>query len=55
VNGTVDEHAYDLRAIDTSLPFAERKSLSHINDRARAADRDPNFSSRIRDGLPGIH
>jgi hypothetical protein len=55
VNGTVDEHAYDLRAIDTSLPFAELKSLSHINDRARAADRDPNFSSRIRDGLPGIH
>jgi len=55
VNGTVDEHAYDLRPIDTSLPFAELKSLSHINDRARAADRDPNFSSRIRDGLPGIH
>jgi hypothetical protein len=55
VNGTIDEHAYDLRAIDTSLPFAELKSLSHINDRARAADRDPAFSSRIRDGLPGIH
>ena len=54
VNGSIDEHAYDLGAIDTSLPFAELKSLSHINDRARAADRDPAFSSRIRDGLPGM-
>jgi Domain of unknown function (DUF4105) len=54
VNGTIDEHAYDLRAIDTSLPFPELKQISHINDRARAADRDPNFSMRIRDGLPGI-
>jgi hypothetical protein len=54
VNGTIDEHAYDLGALDTSLPFAELKRLSHINDRARAADRDPAFSSRIRDGLPGM-
>jgi hypothetical protein len=54
VNGTIDEHAYDLRAIDTSMPFAELKPLSHINDRARAADHDPAFSSRIRDGLPGM-
>jgi hypothetical protein len=54
VNGTIDEHADELGATDTSLPFAELKQISHINDRARAADRDPAFSSRIRDGLPGI-
>ncbi len=54
VNGTIDEHAYDLKVIDTTLPFPELKRLSHINDRARAADRDPDFSIRIRDGLPGI-
>ena len=54
VNGSIDEHAYELGAIDTSLPFAELKRLSHINDRARAADHDPAFSSRIRDGLPGM-
>jgi hypothetical protein len=54
VNGSIDEHAYELGAIDTSLPFAELKRLSHINDRARAADRDPAFSGRIRDGLPGM-
>ncbi len=54
VNGSIDEHAYELGAIDTSLPFGELKRLSHINDRARAADRDPDFSSRIRNGLPGM-
>jgi hypothetical protein len=54
VNGSIDEHAYELGAIDTSMPFAELKRLSHINDRARAAGRDPAFSSRIRDGLPGM-
>jgi hypothetical protein len=28
--------------------------LSYIDYRARAADRDPAFSSRIREGIPGI-
>jgi len=54
VNGSIDEHAYELWAIDTSLPFAELKRLSHVNDRALAADRDPAFSIRIRNGLPGM-
>ena len=54
VNGTIAERVYDLRAIDTSLPFAELRRLSYIDYRARAADRDPAFSSRIREGLPGI-
>ena len=40
--------------LSASMPFVELKRLSHINDRARAADRDPAFSSRIRDGLPGM-
>src|SRR3981189_1957082 len=53
VNGSIDKHAYQLGAIDTSLPFAELKRLSHINDRARAADRNPAFSNRIHDGLHG--
>ena len=54
VNGFGDELLYERRAIDTSLPFAELKRISHINERARAADRDPEFSERIRDGLPGM-
>ena len=54
VNGTIDKHAYGLGALDTSLPFPELKRRSHINERARAADHDPDFSSHIREGLPGM-
>jgi hypothetical protein len=54
LNGYIDELMYDQRMLDTSLPFAELKSRSLINDVARAADRDPAFSARIRAGLPGM-
>jgi hypothetical protein len=54
VNGFIAERAYELRAIDTSLPFAELRRLSYIDYRARDADDDPTFSSLIRKGLPGI-
>ena len=53
VNGTLDEMMYERGAIDRSLPFAELKGRSYINPVARAADRDPDFSRRIREGLPG--
>ena len=32
--------------------FAELKKRSYINPRAKAADRAPDFSQRIREGLP---
>jgi Domain of unknown function (DUF4105) len=54
VNGFIAERAYELGAIDTSLPFAELRRLSYIDYRARDADDDPTFSSLIRKGLPGI-
>jgi hypothetical protein len=54
VNGFGDELLYERKGIDTSLPFAELKKLSHINDRAKAADQDPDFSEKIRVGLPGM-
>lgn len=53
VNGYVDELLYERKAIDVSLPFAELKSRCLINPRAREADQDPEFSARIRDGVPG--
>jgi hypothetical protein len=43
---------YGQQVVDTSLPFAEFKKRSLINSRAQAADKDPNFSVRIREGLP---
>jgi hypothetical protein len=51
-NGYADQMLYERGAIDTGLPFAELKTRSLINDRAKAADQDPSFSTRIRDGLP---
>jgi len=53
LNGKADEMLYQRHAIATGgLPFAELKQRSLINERARAADDDPNFSRAIREGLP---
>jgi hypothetical protein len=52
LNGHLDELAYDIGAFDRSLPFSELKAKSRVNDRAKAADADPRFSVRIREGLP---
>ena len=53
LNGKADEMLYDHHAIATGgLPFAELKQRSLINDRARAADKDPDFSRLIREDLP---
>jgi hypothetical protein len=55
LNGKADELLYERHAIATSgLPFSELKKRSLINQRARAADKDPDFSRRIREGLPGF-
>jgi len=52
LNGYLDELAYDIGAIDRSLPFPVLKAKSHVNERAKTANDDPRFSVRIRDGLP---
>ena len=52
LNGFADSYLYGVRAVDTSLPFAELRRRSHINDVAQAADDAPDFSQRIRASLP---
>ncbi len=52
LSGYLPEYLYELGRIDTSRPFAKLERLSHVNERAHAADRDPAFSQRIREGLP---
>lgn len=53
LNGKADELLYEHGAFVTGgLPFAELKQRSLIDDRAKAADKDPAFSARIREGLP---
>jgi hypothetical protein len=54
VNGYLDELAYENGAVDTSLPFAEFKARSHINERAKAADNAVDFSARIRTPSPDL-
>jgi hypothetical protein len=51
-NDHIDEMGYERGSIDTSLPFAELRALSDITEAAQAADEDPDFSARIRVGLP---
>src|SRR6184192_1973999 len=53
LNGKGDELMYERHAIVTGgLPFAELKSRSLIDARARAANDSPDFSKLIREGLP---
>jgi hypothetical protein len=53
VNGKADEMLYEHHVIATGgLPFSELKQRSLINKRAQAADKDPDFSSAIREELP---
>jgi hypothetical protein len=53
VNGYGDELLYQRGAITTNLPLAELKQRCHINDRARAAAREADFSRLIRQSVPG--
>lgn len=52
VNGLGNELLYKRGRIATNLPVTEIKELGHINTRARAADKDEDFSRKIREGIP---
>ena len=52
LSGYVPDYAYELGRIDTTRPFPELERMSKVNERAHAADKDPAFSQRIREGLP---
>jgi hypothetical protein len=54
-SGYLPNYAYDLGATDTSVSFEKLRDLSKIHDKAVLADADPNFSARIREGVPAPH
>jgi hypothetical protein len=54
LSGYTPLYAYEHDRLDTSLPFDELRRRSLVNERAVAADDAPDFSRRIREGLPGI-
>ena len=53
--GYLPNYAYDVGATDTSIPFEALRELSHIRDKAAEADSAPEFSARIREGIPQPH
>jgi hypothetical protein len=52
LSGYIPQYLYERAGIDTSLPFEALKHRSRINAAAQAADDAPDFSQRIRAGLP---
>lgn len=51
-NGYMDELLYERGSVDTALPFETLRAQSLIDAKAKAANDDPAFSERIREGLP---
>ncbi|MBC8127175.1 MAG: DUF4105 domain-containing protein, partial [Gloeobacteraceae cyanobacterium ES-bin-144] len=54
VNGYGDRLLYQRKSISQVYPFEELKKRSLINERAKAANNDANFSEKIRVGLPAL-
>jgi hypothetical protein len=52
LSGYLPDYVYALGAMDTSMSFAKLRKLSRIHERAVLADDDPDFSARIREGIP---
>jgi hypothetical protein len=52
LSGYTPEYLYEMGRLDRSLPFEELRRRSHVNPAAQAADQAPDFSQRIRAGLP---
>jgi hypothetical protein len=52
LSGYTPAYVYESGRIDQSLPFEELKGRSLVNAAAQAADQAPDFSRRIRAGLP---
>lgn len=55
LSGYLPNYAYDLGAIDTSMPFEKLRSLARIHDNAAKADTYPDFTTKIRETIPTPH
>lgn len=54
LNGLFDGYLFSVGLLDTSMPLAELRERSRITAAAKAAEDDPDFSARIRAGLPRL-
>lgn len=50
-SGYLPEYVYDVGGLAKGHSLEELRRTGRITERARAADRDPNFSQAIRDGM----
>jgi hypothetical protein len=54
INGYADQMLYERGDLVGQLAFADLKKQALINEKAKAADHNPDFSRRIRDGVIGF-
>jgi hypothetical protein len=52
LNGWIDSYLYYSGRVDTTLPFPELRRRALINAAAKAAGDGPDFSAKIREGVP---
>ncbi|MFZ5570273.1 MAG: DUF4105 domain-containing protein [Thermodesulfobacteriota bacterium] len=52
LSGYTPQYIYELGGLDNRLPFEKLRRASLINPQARAVGDDPEFSRKIREGLP---
>ena len=52
LSGYLPNYAYDMGATNTQISFERLRELSRIHGNALRADADPNFSAKIREGIP---
>jgi Domain of unknown function (DUF4105) len=53
--GYLPDYAYAVGALDKKIPFERLRELAKIHDKAIQADADPDFSAKIREGIPRPH
>jgi hypothetical protein len=54
LTGYLPEYVYRVGGLNQQHSIEELRARGRITDRARQADRSPNFSQEIRRGLPGV-
>jgi hypothetical protein len=52
LSGYTPLYAYEMGGLDTRIPFEELRKLSYVNPKAVTLGDDPEFSRKIREGLP---
>jgi hypothetical protein len=54
LSGYLPEYVYGVGGLNPNYPLAELTARGRITVRAKQADQSANFSSAIREGLPGV-